>query len=151
MKYLIIICLLVCSTAVSFAQGSTDQQLANLYYNNGEYEKALEYFEKLVNKNSTKFDLLRYAECLEKTDNLKEAEKILKKGRAQFIGDLEFSILLGEFYERTERSEQAGKLYDELIKDAAKSGFEVVELYDLFRKRGKNETALKTLNPAEKN
>jgi predicted Zn-dependent protease len=150
MKYLVVICMLICSATAALAQGSTDQQLANLYYNNGEYEKALEYFEKLISKQSTKFDLLRYAECLEKTNNLKEAEKILKRGRAQFTADLEFPILLGEFYERTDRVDQAEKLYNELIKEAASNGYEVVELYDIFRKRGKTETALKTLEAGRK-
>ncbi len=150
MKYLFVLFVLLSAGSASFAQESTDQQLANLYYNNGEYAKALEYFEKLVNKQSTKFDVLRYAECLEKTANLKEAEKVLKKGRSQFATDLEFPILLGEFYERTERVDQANKLYEELIKDASTNGYKVVELYDVFRKRGKTETALKTLEAGRK-
>jgi len=150
MKNILVLFVLFYAVSASFAQESTDQQLANLYYNNGEYDKALGYFEKLVNKNSTKFDVLRYAECLEKTVNLKEAEKVLKKGRAQFASDLDFPILLGEFYERTDHADQATKLYDELIKDASTNGYQVVELYNLFRKREKTETALKTLEAGRK-
>lgn len=148
MRYLLFVCLMICS-ASAFAQ-STDQQLANLYYNNGEYEKALGYFEKLVNKQSTKFDLLRYAECLEKTGNIKEAEKVLKRGRSQFSADPEFPILIAEFYERTGRADQAEKLYNELIKEASVSGYEVVGLYDLFRKRNKTDLALTTLEAGRK-
>lgn len=150
MKFLLVVCLLLCSVSVGFSQGSTDQQLANLYYNNGEYAKALEYFEKIIGKQGTKFDILRYAECLEKTNDLKGAEKVLKKGRAQFPNDLEFPIFLGEFYERTNHADQAEKLYAELMKEAAPSGSEVVELYTLFRRHGKNETALKTLEVGRK-
>ncbi|MBI3237642.1 MAG: tetratricopeptide repeat protein [Flavobacteriia bacterium] len=150
MKSFIVLCLLAFSISPAFGQESTDQQLANLYYNNGEYAKALEYFEKLVNKQSTKFDLLRYAECLEKTENLKEAEKVFKRARTQFPTDIEMPILLGEFYERTNRVDQADKLYNELIKNASISGYQVVELYDVFRKKGKTETALKTLETGRK-
>lgn len=150
MRYLIVFILMFAAVSPSFAQGSTDQQLANLYYNNGEYEKALSYFEKIVSKQSTKFDLLRYAECLEKTGDTKEAEKILKRGRSQFASDPEMPILLAEFYERTERTEQAGKLYSELIEDASEAGFKVVELYELFRKRDRSELALKTLEAGRK-
>lgn len=150
MKSVIVLCLLVVSAFTAFGQESTDQQLANLYYNNGEYGKALEYFEKLINKQSTKFDLLRYAECLEKTENLKEAEKTLKRARTQFSEDMELPIVLGEFYERTDRADQATKLYNELIKDASVTGFQVVALYDVFRKKGKTELALKTLEAGRK-
>jgi len=132
------------------SQGSTDQQLANLYYNNGEYHKALGYFEKLISKQSTKFDLLRYVDCLEKTNNPKEAEKVLKKARSQSPGDLEYPILLGALYERTERTDQASKLYTELIKTAAVNGYQVTELSDLFRKKGNYEFALKTLEAGRK-
>ena len=44
MKYLFVLFVLLSAGSASFAQESTDQQLANLYYNNGEYAKALEYF-----------------------------------------------------------------------------------------------------------
>lgn len=150
MKYFLAVCLTIITASFAWSQGSTDQQLANLYYNNGEYEKALEYFEKLINKQTTKFDLLRYVECLEKTGNIKDAEKALKKGRSQFSNDSEFPVLLAEFYERTDRPEQAAKLYDEMIKEAAPVGFRVVEVYDMFRKRGKNDLALKTLETGRK-
>lgn len=139
-----------CCTLHGAAQGNTDQQLANLYYTNGEYEKALTYFEKLINKQSTKFDQLRYVECLEKTGNVKEAEKVLKRLRSQNPTDLELPILLGELYERSDRVDQAGKLYNELIKEAASNGYMVVELYAQFRKKDKLDLALKTLESGRK-
>lgn len=149
MRYLIVICSFFFA-GLAIAQPGTDQQLANLYYNNGEYEKAAEYYAKLINKNSTKFDILRYAECLEKTENLKEAEKVLKKGRSQFPDDLEMAVLLGEFYERTGKQDQAEKLYNEQIKAAALNGSKVVELYESFRRKNKNDLALKTLETGRK-
>jgi len=150
MKYFFLLLLTVLFASPAFSQGSTDQQLANLYYNNGEYEKALGYFEKLIGKQSTKFDLLRYVDCLEKTNNPKEAEKVLKKARSQAPEDLEYPILLGELYERTDRSDQAAKLYNELIKNAATNGYQVVELSGVFRKKAKYDYALKTLEAGRK-
>jgi tetratricopeptide (TPR) repeat protein len=58
MKHALIFCCILFSFALS-AQTSTDQQLANLYYNNGDFAKALPYFEKILTKQSTKFDQLR--------------------------------------------------------------------------------------------
>lgn len=139
-------------TLLSYAQPtSTDQQLANLYYNNGEFEKALPYFEKLMTKQSVKFDQLRYIECLEKTNQPKEAEKALKKFANANSKDLDYQILLGDFYARNERVSEEEKLLNSLIKSHTELGYEVIDLYNAFLKRGKTEWALKTLESGRKN
>lgn len=150
MRQLFLSCIFSVLTIFSFAQGNTDQQLASLYYTNGEYEKALSYYEKIITKQSSKFDFLRYVECLEKTNNLKDAEKNLKKGASQYDDNVEFPVLLAEFYERHERNEEATKIYSNLIKNAAPNGYAVTEFYDLFKKRNKLDWALKTLESGRK-
>lgn len=148
MKHLIIFCCLFFSLALS-AQTSTDQQLANLYYNNGEFDKALPYFEKIINKQSTKFDQLRYVDCLDKTNQTKDAEKFLKKLISN-SNDFDYTIALGDLYERTERTSQTEKLYNDRIKQVASNGYEVVELYNSFIKKGKVDWGLKTLEAGRK-
>ena len=54
---------------------TTDQQLAQHYYSNGEYDKALMYYEKLYEQDESKFNLTRYVECLDQTGDIKNAEK----------------------------------------------------------------------------
>lgn len=50
---------------LSFAQdGGSDQQLAQYYYDNGEYDKALVYYDKLFDQNPSKINFTRYVECL---------------------------------------------------------------------------------------
>ena len=149
MKQALILCCIVFSFALS-AQTSTDQQLANLYYNNGEFEKALPYFEKIINKQSTKFDQLRYVDCLEKTNQVKDAEKFLKKLVSSNSTDFDYTIALGDLYERTERVSQTEKLYGEKIKNVSENGYEVIELYNAFIKKGKVNWGLKTLEAGRK-
>jgi tetratricopeptide (TPR) repeat protein len=149
MKQALIFCFLLFSTALS-AQTSTDQQLANLYYNNGEFEKALPYFEKIINRQSTKFDQLRYVDCLEKTNQVKDAEKFLKKAISANPSDFDYTLALGDLYERTERASQTEKLYNERIKQVTSNGYEVVELYNSFVKKGKVNWGLKTLESGRK-
>lgn len=132
------------------AQTSTDQQLANLYYTNGEFDKALPYFEKIINKQSSKFEYFRYVECLEKTGNNKEAEKILKKLAGNTTNDYEYSIALSDFYERTNQLDKSQKISNDLIKSVSKSGFQTIELYNALLRKGKVEWALKTLQAARK-
>lgn len=132
------------------AQTSTDQQLANLYYTNGEFDKALPYFEKIINKQSSKFEYFRYIECLEKTANTKEAEKLLKKLVAASPNDYEYAIALSDFYERTKQSDKSEKIINDLIKSATKSGYQAIELYTSLLRKGKAEWGLKTLQAARK-
>jgi tetratricopeptide (TPR) repeat protein len=147
MRYLILLVFFL-SGSIAFSQG-TDQQLANLYYQNGEYEKAVEYFAKIINRQSSKYDVLRYAESLEKTGDLKSTEKLLKKYVEQ-TGDVDYRILLAEFYERSEKPKDAAKIYDGLISEASKSGYSVVELYNAFRVKQKNDLALRALEAGRK-
>lgn len=142
---------IICMLALNvLAQPSTDQQLANLYYTNGEFDKAVTYYEKIIQKQSPKFEVLRYVECLEKTGQQKEAEKVLKKQVSANNEDQEYKIILGDFYERNERKDQAEKLFGELIKSVAGNGYQAVDLYNNFVRRGKVEWGLKTLEAARK-
>lgn len=132
------------------AQTSTDQQLANLYYTNGEFDKALPYFEKIITKQSTKFDYFRFIECLEKTGNTKEAEKILKKLLANSATDYDYSIALSDLYDRAGQVDKSQKVIVDLIKGVAKSGYQTIELVNALIRKGKVEWALKTLQAARK-
>ena len=129
---------------------STDQQLANLYYGQGEFAKAAEYFGKFVNKNSPRVDVLHYTESLEKSMQVKEAEKTLKKWHSIFPGDMEYTLALGELYERSDKKDQADKLYNELIKESAFNGSAITNVATAFRKAGKYDLALKALEAGRK-
>lgn len=147
-KLFLVLCVFFAFSAS--AQTSTDQQLANLYYTNGEYDKALGYFEKIINRQSSKFENLRYVECLEKTNQPKEAEKFLKKLVSANGSDYEYAIILGDFYERNNKQDQADKLFGEMIKNVSENGYQSVELYNSFIRRGKVQWGLKTLEAARK-
>lgn len=143
--------LMIIFSCVTWSQTSTDQQLANLYFSNGEYAKAITYFEKILTKQSSKFENLRYVECLEKTNQIGQAEKVLKKFVNANEQDVEYAIILGDFYERNAKQELADKLLNERIKSVSKNGYQSVELYNSFIRRGKVQWGLKTLEAARKN
>jgi tetratricopeptide (TPR) repeat protein len=143
--------LMIIFSCVTWSQTSTDQQLANLYFSNGEYAKAITYFEKILTKQSSKFENLRYVECLEKTNQIDQAEKVLKKLVNANEQDVEYAIILGDFYERNAKQELADKLLNERIKSVSKNGYQSVELYNSFIRRGKVQWGLKTLEAARKN
>ena len=48
----------------AYAQTDTDLQLAQYYYNNGEFDKAVTYYQGLYAKSPTKVYFVRYFDCL---------------------------------------------------------------------------------------
>jgi len=77
MRFLVfLISYLVLSTSI-FAQ---DDNLAKQYFNDGEYEKAIVYYEKLVQKNKTRTDYVEtLVACYQQLERYEDAEKQLLK------------------------------------------------------------------------
>lgn len=137
-------------TSLSFAQEGGDQQLAQHYFQNGEYDKALMYYEKLFNQDPSKFNFTRYVECLIQTDDLKEAEKVLKKQAKANRSDSEYQIKLADFYESQGNTTDADEIYSELIENLNSSARDVINLYNSFKAQGKNDYAFQTLQKGRK-
>ena len=133
------------------AQTGTDEQLANYYFSAGEYEKALPYAQKVFNKDNNKANFMRYFDCLNYVGDEKQAEKILKKQISNYRNQLEYSILLGSFYETKDRSKEATKVYQNLVDDYANSTITITDLYQAFKSNGKLDWALTTLEKGRKN
>jgi tetratricopeptide (TPR) repeat protein len=140
-----IFCLFVFQVFFGFSQSETDIQLAQYYYSNGEFDKAVVYYQNLYSKSPTKVYFLRYFDCLVKTKNRKDAEKILKKQINSNRKDVELKIMLGLFYEEDNNTKSAEKIYNELIDDLSPVPNQIIELSNLFIKKGKNDLALKSL------
>lgn len=134
-----------------FAQPeSTDAQLAQLYFNNGEYEKAKGYYEKLVQSQPSKINHLRYFECLVQIKDSKSAEKLAKKLIAKYPADLDYSFLLADFYEKNEQEKEANKIYDGLVQNMDMNPSNIIVLFEQFRTKQKNDYALKTIEKGRK-
>lgn len=145
-----IICFFILLGFSGFSQTETDVQLAQYYYSNGEFDKAVIYYQSLYAKNPTKVYFLRYFDCLIKTKNRKDAEKILKKQINSNRKDVELKIMLGLFYEEDNNSKAADKIYNELIEDLPPIPSQIIELANLYVKKNKLDLALKSLSKGRK-
>jgi tetratricopeptide (TPR) repeat protein len=132
------------------AQEGTDLQLAQYYFSNEEFEKALPYCQKVYQKDNSKFNFNRYFECLVKTKNEKDAEKLVKKQISIHKQDFDYPMLLAEFYQGQGNEKAATKIYQDLIDENAKTSYTVVDLFSNFKKRGKTDLALQTLEVGRK-
>lgn len=112
---------------------SPEHELANLYYQNGEYDKAISYYEKFYNETQDPFYLQRYVECLTKTNNGKDAEKFLQRYIKKNPNDYLIAVYLGRFYEDEGRKEDAIKHYRKLIDDMPNNANAVLDLSKVFK------------------
>ena len=63
MKYFVVIFFLVFGLK-SFAQNNSDLQLAQYYFNNSEFDKALVYYQKIYETDQSKAVFMPYFTCL---------------------------------------------------------------------------------------
>ncbi len=124
---------------------SPEHELANLYYQNGEYDKAISYYEKFYNETQDPFYLQRYVECLTKTNNGKDAEKFLQRYIKKNPNDYLIAVYLGRFYEDEGRKEDATKHYRKLIDDMPNNASAVLDLSKVFKDFRMFEWELETL------
>jgi tetratricopeptide (TPR) repeat protein len=113
------------------AQPSTDEQLANQFYQNKEFDKALTYYENLFNKKSPLTYYTPYLNCLLETKDFKKAEKVVKKQIKQNPENFSFMVDLGMVYSRSEDPDKAKGAWDQTIK-AIKSDDQVFSAANAF-------------------
>jgi tetratricopeptide (TPR) repeat protein len=98
------------------AQISTDEQLAVQFYDNKEFDKALEYYEKLYNRRSPQEFYTPYLTCLLETKDYKKAEKIAKKQIKQNPQSPNFIVDLGTVYFRSDEPDKAKTTWEQAVK-----------------------------------
>lgn len=150
MRYFLLVLVFFCYFD-SFSQLNSDHQLAEYYFLNNEFSKALPYCEKIFLKENNKFTFLPYYRCLTETKNLKLAEKLLKKQISnEAESEVEYSLLLADFYIVNERIKESEKIHQDLIKNHTNSLEKINELFNLFLLKEKFDLALQVLTDGRK-
>ncbi len=148
MKYFLLFLVFILARPL-FGQGN-DDQLAAAYYSRGEYQKALVYSEKVYDRDPSKINFLRLYDCFIQTKQINDAEKLLKKQLKNQRHDFDYPVMLGQFYEDNNQSEKAVKVYDGIIDDLPSNASTIINVYNVFRSKAKNDYALKTLEKGQK-
>ncbi len=144
-RHLILCLILFCLSPSLYAQPGTDAQLANHYYNNGDYAKAKEYYEKLYKREPIKLYFERYYQCLIAESDWKMAEKILKQQVDYSNGEVEYSVMLAQFYEDRQEQSKADKIYKSLVDNLSPNPTAIINLFNAFKSKGKNDLAFQTI------
>jgi tetratricopeptide (TPR) repeat protein len=153
---LLSLCLTIAAT---IAQAQTQNlELAREYFSKGEYQKAAELYEKLVeDKRLFSVTYPDYLKTLLALRNYKEAEKLVKRTIKQNPGNYNFEVDLGMVYQAAGDKAGAEKHFNKLLQQmnpeatvVVASAFIQNELYDYAEKaylRGRELTK----NPLENN
>lgn len=132
------------------AQPNTDQQLAVQYFQNGEFDKAVLYYEKLYEKNPNDIFYNYYLKCLIELKNYKEAEKLIKKQQKKFPQQLKLYVDLGSLYKIQNDITKAKKEFDYAIKELTGDNTQAIQLANAFKDKEEYDYALKTYERAFK-
>ena len=142
---LLLFCSLCFLSAQAFSQTYQEEQLAMEYLQNGEYAKALPFFEKFYkNDSKNKVYYKNYVDCLIKTEDLKEAEKVIKKQGRDYPREQSYKIDLGEFYRNTGDTKKAKTIFEDAIKEMSPYADVVEELASAFLLIGETDYAIDT-------
>lgn len=131
---------------LTFAFGqNTDEQLANYYFNEGDCEKALPYFEKIYSNNPNEFIYKRYLSCLKESNQDKAVIQLIEKQISYNPLVMDYQVALGDEYESQGNTKKAEKTYQDLIDNLTANPRTIIDLQKAFSDLGKNNLALLTL------
>ena len=136
----IIFWMIFTSTAI-YAQNQNDPLLAQQFYKNGEYDKALGLYEQLYkSKNGANIFYNDYLNTLLKLKQYDEAEKIINK---RIKENPSFKLDLGKLYQEKGNLPAANKIYDGILQNMPSDQFEITEIANSFYEAGNYDYAIK--------
>jgi tetratricopeptide (TPR) repeat protein len=127
------------------AQTTTEQNLAFQYYQNEEYEKAVELLEKLYDKDPSPNLYYRYYyNTLLKLKQYDKLEKILKKNIKRNPEDVFYVVDLGNIYKTNGDAKSAEAEFNKALKLLTPNESQITQTANAFISYGELDLAVKT-------
>jgi len=141
-----------CMVLISFAQAQNDLLLANEYFQQGEYEKAVGLFEKYSDNPQEVFGLHEaYVESLYKLERYKDAEKYFKKQLRRYPQEHLFEIDYGTFLLMLNRNKEANEHFEQFVGSISKNDQQIRLAARRFMSKGLLDYAEKLYLAGRKN
>ncbi len=131
-------------TVSTYSQPATDQQLGLQFYNNREFGKAAEVFERLYKNKPDHFTYTYYMQCLLELGETEEAAKLVKQQMKRYPEDAKYKVDQGYVLMRGNQGQKALKLFDDLIRELKPEQRSVVEMANAFTMRREYDYSVKT-------
>lgn len=119
------------------------QRLGIQYYQGRQYDKALEIFTELYEKDPSHTNYTYYLYSLLEKRDYKEAERLAKKQVRNYPGQLRYEVDLGFIYIRNSEPEKAKRKFDDVIGKLRPNINEVKQIANAFYLRNQAEYAIK--------
>lgn len=122
-----------------------DPKLAQQYFYDGEFEKAVVLFEKLfLQQENNEYYFDRYMDCLLQLQRYGEVEKTVLRLQRKNPEDGKLYILLGRAYEQQLKAQEANAQYRRAIDRLPKDRYATVRLANQFASLNKLDLAIET-------
>lgn len=147
---LVLLVLLVAAPAGLRAQPGTDEQLAAEYMRQGDFAKAILYYENLYDKQPSN---LYYEQLLKAYVGVKDyaqAEKLAKDRMRRQNGDVQYLVDLGMVLKLQGDSAKAGQQFAKALKDLQPDQMAVRNLANAFTRNNELDLALQTYERGRK-
>lgn len=135
MKRISLLLILVCTLGFVFAQ-NTDEKLAAQYYANGDYEKAAQFYKKIIRRNTSTYIYDNYLNCLIALENKKDALNLAQKQIKRHPKNYFYAVDKGYVLHSFGQKDEADAEFKKLIKSASKNRANLVSLSQSLNRRG---------------
>ncbi len=131
---------------VSVGVRAQNVELANEYFSQGEYEKAVELYQRLSKKKENSRSIhTNYLDALLRLRNYNEAEKFLLQEIKDFDQLITYKAELAYLYEMSEQQDKADIAYRKLMEEASEKDAYVYQLQSFFYETNKMEMLIELL------
>ena len=125
-------------------RGQPNPQLAEQYFQNGEFEKAVSLYEKLNQVNAGDYYFERFVACLMELNRFEDAEKIIAKQIKKESHRSPLYVTLGKVYERQNKEAAAEEQYKKAIDKLGNDHYMIENLASTFNQMTRYDLALAT-------
>ncbi|MCX6245543.1 MAG: tetratricopeptide repeat protein [Bacteroidetes bacterium] len=125
------------------AADNNDEQIAMQFFQNREFDKAAEVYERLYAAKPSSYLYTYYLFCLVEIQDFGKAEKLVKSVQKSEPDALKYTVDMGYIAFRKGDPEKAKKLYEEALKKLGPNQQQIFDLANAFITRNENEYAIK--------
>jgi len=140
---------LACTSIVHAQQNN--EQMASYYYQNHEYDKAIELYEPLYARTQSAYYYQMLYTCYVETQQYKEAEKLVEKRLKRQGKDLTLYIDLANINLRRGERKKAEKQYSAAIEKLGRDSKQASDLALAFENSGRTDYAIRTFLRSREN
>ena len=142
--FLLLVGLLLAAMPCSLHAQDSKEQMASYYFQNKEYDKAIELYEPLYERTQNLFYYQMLLQCYTETAHYKEAEKLVERRIKKQPKALQLMVDLGMLHSRQGNEKKARRAFDDAIDKIGHDSKQINDLAVAFENANHNEYAIRT-------